>query len=50
MLLTGADTQRRPWERMADHLEDVKMDDSFLFGAVYIAVGRRLAEARGVTA
>lgn len=42
-LLAGADTGRRPWEWMAAHLEGVKMDDSFLFGLVYVAVGRRPA-------
>ncbi|MFQ5858646.1 MAG: class I SAM-dependent methyltransferase [Anaerolineae bacterium] len=42
-LLAGADAQRRPWEWMAEHLEDVRMDDRFLFGAVYIAVGHRPA-------
>ena len=44
-LLAGADTRRRPWEWMAEHLESVKMDDRFLFGTVYVAVGRRPAAA-----
>lgn len=46
-LLARADTRRRPWEWMAQHLEDVKMDDSFLFGTVYIAAGRGPAAASG---
>lgn len=46
-LLAGADTWRRPWEWMAEHLMDVKMDDSFLFGTVYVAAGRRPAAAAG---
>jgi demethylmenaquinone methyltransferase/2-methoxy-6-polyprenyl-1,4-benzoquinol methylase len=40
-LVAGADTGRRPWEWMVEHLEDVQMDDRFLFGTIYIAVGRR---------
>ena len=41
--LAGADTRRRPWEWMAEHLEDVQMDDRFLLGTVYVATGRRPA-------